>query len=244
MGRNLIAGDIHGQYGLLMEALEKASFDPVSDTLYFTGDLADRGSGSALVIRFLMSLPSCHGVLGNHDIWLENYLLDDAMPSIWLDMNGGKMTVASYMENRISSEEKALHGLWLRNIPLCIHTSKYIITHAGIPLGFDEDDIIMTTQSLRKRGASMSVREKDFMWDRGYITSAMHFAQTCRIHNHDRLPMSTEKRIFVGHTPLSEPFVSERYRLVAVDTGAGHTGGHLTVMDMDTLEYWESSRVL
>ena len=128
MGRNLIAGDIHGQYGLLMEALEKASFDPVSDTLYFTGDLADRGSGSALVIRFLMSLPSCHGVLGNHDIWLENYLLDDAMPAIWLDMNGGNMTVASYMENRISNEEKALHGLWLRNIPLCIHTSKYIIT--------------------------------------------------------------------------------------------------------------------
>ena len=54
MGRNLIIGDIHGQYGLMMEVLSKAAFCPWSDTLYVTGDLADRGRETVQVLRFLI----------------------------------------------------------------------------------------------------------------------------------------------------------------------------------------------
>lgn len=39
MPRNLIIGDIHSEYGKLISALEKASYDPDSDVLYFLGDL-------------------------------------------------------------------------------------------------------------------------------------------------------------------------------------------------------------
>ena len=43
MERHLIAGDIHGQYERLREALDKASFNPDTDILYSTGDISDRG---------------------------------------------------------------------------------------------------------------------------------------------------------------------------------------------------------
>lgn len=241
MGRNLIVGDIHGQYSLLMEVLDKAAFSPCDDTLYTSGDLADRGRDSARVIRFLMSLPSCRPVLGNHDVWLESFLLDDARPPVWMESNGGRMTAASYIEERISKEEKAMHGSWVRSIPLCICTENYIVVHAGIPMGFDEDDLLHMSEVLRNRGDAMTPQEKDFMWDRGYISSAISYRDSGRIYNHNRLPLTTDKRIFVGHTPLPKPFISDRYHLAAVDTGAGHDGGHLTVMDMDTLEFWESS---
>lgn len=244
MGRNLIIGDIHGQYGLMMEVLSKAAFCPWSDTLYVTGDLADRGRETVQVLRFLMSLPYCHAVLGNHDVWLESYLLDDARPSLWLDSNGGRMTAASYLEERVSDEEKNMHGTWVRNLPLCIMTDKFIVAHAGIPIGYDEDDVLHVSESPRKRGNLLSAREKDFMWDRGYIASAMSYESSGRIHNHDRLPLSTSRRIFVGHTPLPEPFSSDRYHLTAVDTGGGHDGGHITLMDMDTMERWVSSPVI
>lgn len=54
-------------------------------------------------------------------------------------------------------------------------------------------------------------------------------------------PFETDKTIFVGHTPTldGKPFISERYHLVALDTGAGGNGP-LTLMDMDTLGYWQA----
>lgn len=54
-------------------------------------------------------------------------------------------------------------------------------------------------------------------------------------------PFETDRTIFVGHTPTldGKPFISERYHLVALDTGAGGNGP-LTLMDMDTLGYWQA----
>lgn len=51
-------------------------------------------------------------------------------------------------------------------------------------------------------------------------------------------PFDTDKMIFVGHTP-TKPFISDKYHLVALDTVSGYNGP-LTLMDMDTLKYWQS----
>lgn len=54
-------------------------------------------------------------------------------------------------------------------------------------------------------------------------------------------PFDTDKMIFVGHTPTkpTKPFISDKYHLVALDTVSGYNGP-LTLMDMDTLKYWQS----
>ena len=99
MGRNLIVGDIHSQYGLLMDVLSSAGFSPESDSLYSVGDIADRGPETVRLIRFLSSLPSYRPVLGNHDLWLRDYLVSGLCPQVWMADNGGLRTVKDFIRS-------------------------------------------------------------------------------------------------------------------------------------------------
>ncbi|MBS9403701.1 hypothetical protein KG088_08670 [Halomonas sp. TRM85114] len=45
-GRDFFVGDIHGQYGLLREAMARVAFDTRRDRLFSVGNLVDRGSAS------------------------------------------------------------------------------------------------------------------------------------------------------------------------------------------------------
>ena len=76
------------------------------------------------------------------------------------------------------------------------------------------------------------------LWNRSYLQSAMAAEHGADPKVLDP-PLDTDKTIFIGHTPLDKPFHSGLYHLRAVDTGAGH-GRSLTVMDMDTGEFWQA----
>lgn len=62
-------GDVQGCFDPLMQLLEKISFNPSLDTLWFTGDLINRGPKSLDTLRFVKELgTSAVTVLGNHDL--------------------------------------------------------------------------------------------------------------------------------------------------------------------------------
>jgi bis(5'-nucleosyl)-tetraphosphatase (symmetrical) len=66
-----LIGDLQGCDDALQRLLEKIAFSPSRDTLYFLGDLVNRGPASEAVLRRLMDYgASARCLLGNHDLHL------------------------------------------------------------------------------------------------------------------------------------------------------------------------------
>ena len=243
--RRLIIGDIHAHYDMLRRVLDKAAFDPDEDVLYSVGDLLDRGDKPVETLRFLMSLPHFRPVLGNHDAWFEGFLSGRA-DDVWLLYNGGSYTAGGVRE--LGNEEMDAVRSWFSTFPLIRAEDDILIIHGGIPAGYDEEGIFRV--AAERRPVPVDIWRYPmlyrFLWDRDYLYSAMSYEGWTgkdRVPGHFMEPLRTDRTIFIGHTQLRPecvPFVSERYHLIAIDTGTGSGKGPLTVMDMDTREYWQA----
>ena len=116
-------GDIQGCYDSLIRLLEKLNFDKTKDTLWFAGDLINRGPDSLSTLRFVKSLGDCAiSVLGNHDL----HLLAIA--------HNVKTTRSADLQRILDADDREELLQWLSTRPLLHHDKNlnYTITHAGI----------------------------------------------------------------------------------------------------------------
>ena len=71
-----VISDVHSYYYEMIDALNKAGFDPLNEnhTLISLGDITDRGVWPNEVINYLMSLDRKILIRGNHEDLLEELL--------------------------------------------------------------------------------------------------------------------------------------------------------------------------
>lgn len=97
--RDIIIGDVHGEYKELCALLEKV-WPEKDDRLIFLGDLFDRGPESREVLRKVQQLEKDYGerfvlLLGNHEDYLLKEKLTIRERMIWEKVGRGT-TVASF----------------------------------------------------------------------------------------------------------------------------------------------------
>jgi bis(5'-nucleosyl)-tetraphosphatase (symmetrical) len=116
-------GDLQGCYDPLMRLLEKLNFNPADDTLWFAGDLVNRGKQSLETLRLIRSLgKAAISVLGNHDI------------SLLAAFHGLRKPHKS-LKKLVEAHDYPELIQWLAQCPI-MHTDPrlgYTLVHAGIP---------------------------------------------------------------------------------------------------------------
>ena len=117
-------GDLQGCYDELQDLLEKINFDPAQDTLWFTGDLVNRGPKSLACLRFIKGLGSkAITVLGNHDL----HLLAVAYAK-------RQTSAGDTLDAILQAPDRDELLTWLRQQPLLQYDPQlnFVLVHAGI----------------------------------------------------------------------------------------------------------------
>ena len=117
-------GDVQGCYSDLCRLLDHLKFDDSADTLWFCGDLVNRGNESLETLRFVKGLgDAAITVLGNHDLHL-----------LALYHSGKALAKNDTLFAVLNSHDTDELTAWLQTRPL-LHQEKAlskVLVHAGI----------------------------------------------------------------------------------------------------------------
>ena len=229
--RTLVIGDIHSGLKGLQQVLEKAEVT-TNDTLIFLGDYIDGWSQAVETVNFLLALNNTHDCIflrGNHDALCYKWLTEAADNPLWFK-HGGEATVNSY--NKANRETKAKHIQFYESLrDYYLDDKNRLFLHAGF---------------TNLKGVEHEYSSITFYWDRTLwelVLSLDPGLKTTDAYYPKRLSHYSE--IYIGHTPVTR--IGKTTPINAanvwnVDTGAAFKGP-LTIMDVDSKEYWQSSPV-
>ena len=133
-------GDLQGCREPLEILLETVKFDPALDKLWLTGDLVNRGTDSLGSLRMIRAMgPAAETVLGNHDLHLVALALADQP----LKSNDDLDAILNAVDGPDLID-------WLCHQPVLLHddTRHLIMTHAGIPPNWSDDEAIGRAREL------------------------------------------------------------------------------------------------
>lgn len=220
LGKDYIVGDIHGCYGLLVQALKSAAFDASRDRLFSVGDTVDRGPESHRALRFLQT-PWVHAVRGNH----EDMFLD--LHTGTGDPSDGAIEFATGRNGMkwwrgLNPQERREYIAAFAALPLVIEIATRRgtvgIVHAEVPAGLSWGEFT----DLVERGDPATVHQA--LWGRERVRG-------------DASGVVGVGRVFVGHTPQRGP--ARLGNVYYIDTGAvfgledpAGANGRLTFVDI------------
>lgn len=217
--RRFVLGDIHGEYEYLKEVLKKSGFDYGKDLLIQIGDIVDRGPEPFKCMDELLKIKNLILIMGNHDAAFIQYT-NEGIDFLGSD-NGTDVTIDAWKKLNTQQKIEYQHEIFNKQKLYHITHDNIMFVHGGFDRWESLDDIPDST----------------FYWDRELITQAMSCKGKQKLKT-----LYDFKKIFLGHTPTL--YWGKFLPIYAggvwnVDTGSGK-GGPLTIMDIDTEEYWQS----
>lgn len=231
--RTFVLGDVHGGYKALLQCFERSGFDPEVDTLISLGDIADGWSQVPECVELLLTCKNLIAIKGNHDEWCENWMQNRASaPLSWLSQ-GGKATYNAYVKapdliNKHYEQFFRKQHLFYKD------EENRVFVHGGY---------------VSHEGVGHDAVHYSYYWDRELWSIALsgEAAQRGKAPLSNKLPrrLRPHKEIFIGHTSTVNWNTDKPMKACNVwnlDTGGGFYG-KITIMDVDTKEYWQSDLV-
>lgn len=212
-GRTFVVGDIHGEFDLLIDELEKVDFNTDEDTLFSVGDLVDRGPKSIEALYYLRQ-PWFKAVRGNH----EQMTIDAGGRFCHVQNGGGWYNeLDENTQNKVKAAFRALPYIIEFDSP----SGRSIgVVHAGFyPRKWENLEKIIEEAKPRFDG------ENHLLWDRSQI----YGAKDSRVADEEFIVEGID-HIYFGHTPLKQPLT--RGNMTWLDTGAFATG-NLTIVEVE-----------
>jgi len=226
--RILVIGDIHGGYKALIQVIERAQVEK-KDTLIFLGDFVDGWSESAKVIDYLIELNktnTCIFIKGNHDALALDWLKHRKSNPTWL-FHGGQATMDAYKKETVTVIKR--HVEFIESLKdYYLDAQNRLFLHAGF---------------TNVRGVTHEYFNEMFYWDRSLWEMALCLNPNLLIDEKfypERLKLYHE--IYIGHTPtvrIGKTTPVNAVNVWNIDTGAAFKGP-LTILDIETKEYWQS----
>ncbi|MFA5745708.1 MAG: metallophosphoesterase [Candidatus Paceibacterota bacterium] len=213
--------DIHGRAPALIDVLDKSNFDFNNDQLIVLGDIVDGYPWTRECFDILNSIKNKIVCAANHDAWALNWFQTGQELPIWVHQ-GGYATMRSYdFDHRNVPQE---HIDLIKNAhTYYIDPRNNIYCHGGFN---PKVDISNQTQEF-------------ITWDRTLCKYAhdrwiQKNPATIKPYNH----------IFLGHTSTmmfhsTRPLIMGN--VIMMDTGGGDIG-KLSIMNTETLEWWQSDK--
>jgi len=246
MNRTLVIGDIHGNLRELKQCLKRSNFSFDKDTLIQLGDVVDRGPMSFECIEILSEIKNLISIRGNHDILLLDWLKDKKAPKYWLHQ-GGEESIESYNNflKRSGNIDKCIDFLD-NQLDYFIDSNNRAFVHGGF-----------TSQ----KGLGYEKNNSIYYWDRTLIKEAYLNERNKKGVKNFRSLVYNE--VYLGHTPTTNLLATKdekeyhfehqlkdktitvpvnRCNIWNLDTGITKYEGRLTIMDIDSKEFWQSDR--
>ena len=231
MNRTLVIGDIHGGLRALHQIMDRAKVR-TDDTLIFLGDYVDGWSQSPEVIDFLIDnskKQNCIFIRGNHDELLFDWLSsnnENIDESMWFK-HGGEATFLAY--DTFSEKKNKRHIEFLQSLQdYYLDDQNRLFIHAGF---------------TNMNGIEYEYFPRLFYWDRTLWETALALDSAISKGSYlypKRLKLYNE--IYIGHTPVTQieqTIPIQKACVWNIDTGAAFNGP-LTILDVDTKEFWQS----
>jgi len=219
--RTFIMGDIHGYLDKLKSVLKVANFDYENDRLIQLGDIIDRGPNSYECIEELLKIKNLISIKGNHDdCWFE--YLKGNKEILW--EQGASSTYMSYEKAGVKPK---VHFDFFSNQKIYYFEDNILFVHGGF-----------------NRHENINAQSKQVLiWDRDLWLAALSY-KAMKDHKYPFKMKDNFDHVYIGHTPTifwdsTVPMTCAN--ITNLDTGAGMgKEGRLTIMDLETKEFWQN----